>query len=65
METFELTTGNNKAHRPATFKQIQYLKSFENVQINCSSSQIIKRLNSFEISQAIVKAKEGIKVIIN
>ena len=63
-EKFELECGGKKAFKPATYKQIEYLKSFNNVTISTSSSQIMKRLNSFELSEAIDAAKEGKKVYI-
>lgn len=65
METFELKCLYKKALKPATYKQIQYLMSFDNVEIKTSKSQIMKRLNSFELSEAIEAAKNGQKVVIS
>lgn len=64
-ETFELFTGYKKAFRPSTYKQIEYLRTFENVKIQTSASQIIKRLNTWEVSKAIEAAKEGLNVVIS
>jgi DNA-binding NarL/FixJ family response regulator len=65
VETFELVTGYAKAINGATYKQIEYLRSFSNVSINTSSSQIMKRLNVWEVSEAIDAAKKGLNVIIS
>jgi hypothetical protein len=58
------TNVQSKAFKGATYKQIQYLKTFDNVEINASSSQIMKRIECSEMSEAIDAAKQGIKVII-
>ena len=65
VETFELITGSGKAFKSATYKQIEYLRSFSNVSINVSSSQIMKRLNVWEVSEAIDAAKNGLNVVIS
>jgi hypothetical protein len=65
MTEFILSTNvQSKAYRGATYKQIEYLKSFENVEVHASSSQIMKRIEMKEMSDAIEAAKAGQKVII-
>ena len=45
MEDFILSTNvSTKAVKGATYKQIQYLSTFENVKITASTSQIMKRI---------------------
>ena len=58
------TNVQSKAFKGATYKQIQYLKTFDNVEINASSSQIMKRIECSEMSEAIEHAKAGDKVVI-
>lgn len=65
METKYLSTNvSTKAYRGATYKQIEYLKSFKNTEIYASSSQIMKRIEMSEMSEAIDFAKAGGKVVI-
>ena len=65
METMYLSTNvQSKAYRGATYKQIEYLKSFKDTEIHASSSQIMKRIESSEMSEAIDFAKNGGKVVI-
>ena len=62
---FVLSTNvNTKAIKGATYKQIDYLRTFDNVEINASSSQMMKRISISDMSDAIDAAKQGIKVVI-
>ena len=62
---FVLSTNvSSKASKGATYKQIDYLRTFDNVEINASSSQIMKRISISDMSDAIDAAKQGIKVVI-
>ena len=64
-EIFTLSTRtSSKAIAPATYKQLEYLRSFDNVEINATGSQIMKRISSSDMSEAIDAAKRGIKVVI-
>jgi hypothetical protein len=65
METMYLSTNvQSKAFRGATYKQIEFLKSFKDTEIHTSSSQIMKRIEISEMSEAIDFAKAGGKVVI-
>ena len=64
-ETFTLSTQtSSKAIKGATYKQLEYLRSFDNVEINATGSQIMKRISISDMSEAIDAAKRGIKVVI-
>lgn len=64
-ETFTLSTQKcHKAIKGATYKQLEYLRSFDNVEINATGSQISKRISVSDMSEAIDAAKRGIKVVI-
>jgi len=58
------TNTSSKALRGATYKQLEYLRTFDNVEINATSSQIMKRISISDMSEAIDAAKAGIKVVI-
>lgn len=65
MNEFILSTNvSKKAYKGATYKQLEYLRSFDNVEIHASASQIMKRIELSEMSEAINAAKSGRKVII-
>ena len=65
METMYLSTNvQSKAYKGATYKQIEYLRSFPETEIYASSSQIMKRIEMSEMSEAIEHAKAGGKVVI-
>ena len=64
-EIFTLSTQtSSKAIKGATYKQLEYLRSFDNVEINATGSQIMKRISVSDMSDAIDAAKRGIKVVI-
>ena len=64
-EIFTLSTRtSSKAISGATYKQLEYLRSFDNVEINATGSQIMKRVSVSDMSAAIDAAKRGIKVVI-
>jgi len=65
MKTMYLSTNvQTKAFRGATYKQLEYLKSFPLTEVHASSSQIMKRIEMSEMSAAIEHAKAGGKVVI-
>lgn len=53
-----------KATYPCTYKQFQYLENFDNVEIQTTTSQVMKRMNVETMSKAIDKAKTGKKVVV-
>lgn len=57
MKIYELS--DFKADFPASYKQIKYLLSFNNVTCKRSVSQLMKRLERHEASELIELAKEG------
>jgi len=63
MKTYQLPF--NKTEIPCTYKQIQYLESFNNVSIQVkSTSQILKRMSITDASNLIDLAEQGKKIII-
>ena len=65
METMYLSTNvQSKAYKGATYKQIEFLRSFDLTEIHASASQIMKRIDCSEMSKAIEHAKAGGKVVI-
>ena len=48
-----------KAVKPATKKQYDYLKTFENVDLDISTSAFLKFVSIGEASEAIETAKSG------
>ncbi len=45
-----------------TYKQVEYLKSFENIEFACSASQMVLRMTAAQASAAIDAAKRGERV---
>ncbi len=62
-ETIYLSTNGAKATNPATYKQVKYLSDLAE-EINTSTSQMMKRLEMDEVSEAIDAAKNGAKIVI-
>lgn len=54
----------SKQSRPATYKQYEYLRKFDNVSIECNVSYFTSRLSVSDASDAIDEAKAGRKVVI-
>jgi len=55
----------SKAFDPCTYKQVEYLRSFDNVKIDVhSTSQILKRLEKYIASELIDLAKNGEEIIL-
>ena len=55
----------SKALNPCTFKQIEYLRSFDNVKFDVhSTSQLLKRLEMHDASELIDLAKSNEEILI-
>lgn len=62
MKTYTLNFG--KASSPATYEQVEILKSFDNLKGCPSSSQMTKRLEEEEFEQILADLKAGEEVTI-
>lgn len=62
-ETIYLSTNGAKAQNPATYKQVKFLASLAD-EVNTSTSQMMKRLEMEEVSEAIDAALNGAKIVI-
>ena len=55
----------SKASNPCTYKQIEYLRSFDNVKIDVrSTSQLLRRLEMHDASILIDLAKSNEEILI-
>jgi len=57
MKTYELQ--NDKDNNPATYKQLKWLLSYDNVTSEVSISQLMKRLPMIDFDELIEIAKSG------
>ena len=58
------TRKSNKQFAGATYRQIECLKCFSNVEINTTVSQILERISYSDMEDALYLASKGIKVVI-
>ncbi len=63
MTTYNVS--NQKTSNPVTYKQVTWLRSFDNVSCNVNNSQLMKRLSQDEFQEIIEIAKEGEQIVIN
>lgn len=61
MKATEITLEYGKAHKPCTYKQVEYAISL-GLEIGVSTSQVIKRLERAEMSEIIDRLKSGEKI---
>ena len=60
------TLPNEKASRPATYKQIKWLLSMDSlIDCNVSTSQLMKRMPMNDFDELIQLRKEGIEIEID
>lgn len=60
MKNYELQYG--KDANPATYKQLKWLLSYDNVTCNISISQLMKRFPMEDFDELIEAAKIGVKI---